>query len=273
MNHTDPPAPIDFDLLLASCTPLTPPDVFLQSAASLGIAFGPNDLDQLGVYLACLLKANAATNLTAIRDPDQAWERHILDALSLMPVLAELESGSRIADIGSGGGLPTLPLAITMPELNFTCIEATGKKVEFLRAVGRRLGLGNLEVLGLRAEDAGQNRGQRQPDGSRLGAMRESFDAVTARAVGHLAVIAELTIPLARVGSLVILIKGQKADEELKQAKEALHLLGARCAGVLETPTGKLVILEKQRVTPRIYPRRNGEPKRVPLGRPKGGWA
>ncbi|MFG0259352.1 MAG: 16S rRNA (guanine(527)-N(7))-methyltransferase RsmG, partial [Phycisphaerales bacterium JB041] len=175
----------------------------------------------------------------------------------------------RLIDVGSGGGLPAIPLAIVSPHLRFTLLEATGKKCDFLRHAITELGLDNAEVLQSRAEAAGQNRGDRQPDGSRLNAIRETFDAATARAVGPLAVIAELTVPLIKPGGLAILVKGQRADEELEEAKQALHLLGAAHAGTVDTPTGRVVVLEKLRVTPRTYPRRDGEPKRAPLGVPK----
>ncbi len=253
----------------ADLTPPAPTPDVLTAAASLGIEFEPGELDHLGTFLALLLDANTRTNLTAIKDPADAWTRHVLDALTLLPMLADLPEGARIIDIGSGGGLPAIPLAIVSPHLRFTLLEATGKKCDFLRHAIAELQLSNAGVLQSRAEAAGQDRGTRQPDGSRTGATREAFDAATARAVGPLAVIAELTIPLVKVGGLVVLVKGQRADEELAAAREALQLLGAAHAGTIDTPTGRVVVLEKLRPTPRTYPRRDGEPKRTPLGVPK----
>ncbi len=253
----------------ADLTPPAPTPDFLTAATSLGIEFEPGELDRLGTFLALLLDANTRTNLTAIKDPADAWTRHVLDALTLLPMLAELPEGARVIDIGSGGGLPAIPLAIVSPHLRFTLLEATGKKCDFLRHAIAELGLPNADVLQSRAETAGQDRGTRQPDGSRTGITREVFDAATARAVGPLAVVAELTIPLVKVGGLVVLVKGQRADEELAGAKQALHMLGATHAGTIDTPTGRVVILEKLRTTPRTYPRRDGEPKRTPLGIPK----
>lgn len=246
------------------CCP--PTDEFLRAAADLGVEFEPGDLDRLAGFLAILLDANARTNLTAITDPAEAWLRHILDALTLLPMLAELSDGARVIDVGSGGGLPALPLAIVSPRLEFTLLEATGKKVAFLREAIADLGLGNARVIQARAEQAGQDRGARNPDGTRSGGLREAFDAVTARAVGRLAVVAELTVPLAKPSGLVLLVKGRRADEELAEAAEALAILGARHAGTVDTPTGRVVVLEKSCLTPRTYPRRDGDPKRAPLG-------
>jgi 16S rRNA (guanine527-N7)-methyltransferase len=84
--------------------------------------------------------------------------------------------------------------------------------------------------------------------------------------VGRIAILAELCVPLAKVGGIVALIKGQKADEELEEAKQALHMLHASHAGAVDTPTGRIVVLEKRRTTPIDFPRKPGEPERAPLG-------
>jgi 16S rRNA (guanine527-N7)-methyltransferase len=213
-----------------------------------------------------LLKANDAVNLTAVTDAQDAWSKHILDSLTLLPMLADLPEGAKVIDVGSGGGLPGLPVAIVMPHLAFTLLEATGKKVEFLRAAAAALGLKKITVIQGRAEQMGQDRGERSATG-RDGGHREAYDAVTARAVGRLAVLAELTVPFAKAeGGLVLLIKGQKADDELAEAAEALHELKAVHAATVNTPTGRVVVLEKRSATPKMYPRRDGEPAKAPIG-------
>ena len=240
----------------ATPEPLPVPGSFRAQAEALGVVFEGDELDRFGRYLALLLGANARMNLTSITDPDEMWTRHILDSLTLMAVLSEAPEGGRIADIGSGGGAPGIPLAIAMPHLRFTLIEATGKKASFLREASAALGCANVEVVADRAETLGQDREH----------WRESFDVVTARAVGRVAVVAELCAPLAKVGGLIALIKGERAEEELDEARQALHALHLSYAGIVPTPTGRIVVLEKARKTPRVYPRRPGEPKRAPLG-------
>lgn len=284
----------------------------------MGVELEDQELERLALFLGLMLEVNKTTNLTAITEPSQAWTRHIFDALSLVPVLAsaaEAEedgggagsgegpaeasissasrtpSGShapRVIDIGSGGGVPALPLAIVMPGHDFTLVESTGKKARFLEEAIRVLGLTNARVCADRAEVLGHVRkgprdggikgsGDQAIQGSRgrssgnstqadAGGYREQFDVAMARALGHLAVVCELCAPLVRPGGIVVAVKGEKAEQELSEAAKALGLLGLRHVQTLETPTGRLVLLEKTTRTPRTYPRRPGEPARVPLG-------
>ncbi len=232
----------------------------------MGIELEAGEIERLGRYLALLMAANQVMNLTAIRTVEDAVEKHLLDSLTLLPVLAEAQAGAgdadgekaalRVLDVGSGGGLPGLVLAICRPDAAFTLLDSTEKKCGFLRHVSREIGLENVTVWHDRAEVAGQDKSSK----------REKFDVVIARAVGRLASLLEITVPFARVGGLCALTKGQKAEEELAEAKGALRLLHAAHAGTVETPTGRIVVIEKLRKTPGAYPREIGEPKRNPLG-------
>ncbi|MHC4976046.1 MAG: 16S rRNA (guanine(527)-N(7))-methyltransferase RsmG [Planctomycetota bacterium] len=231
-----------------------PTQEFLDACERVGIQCEPSEIARLGRFLALLLDATSRINLTAIRDPEKAWMRHIFDALTLLMVLGELPEGSSIVDVGSGGGVPALPLAIVRPDWSVSCLESTGKKCDFLRQASESLGLSNVEVVQDRAEAAGQDP-----------RYRERFDGVVARAVGRIRVLAEYTIPLARPEGLVVLTKGQKAQEEIEEAHQALYLLHADVSTTVPTPTGTLVVLQKTRKTPAKYPRAVGEPARDPL--------
>ncbi len=251
--------PFAFDVRVA---PLVPTPDFLAQCKDYGLVFEEGDLARLGLYLALLLEATKQFNLTTITDPAHAWLRHIFDSLTLLGPLSDVPESGRIVDIGSGGGLPGIPLAICRPDLRFTLIESTGKKATFLRTITNLIALDNVTILCARAEDIAHDRQDH----------REQYDAVLARAVGKLSIIAELTIPFAKApsqssaGGFTLLIKGQKADDELGEAKQALYLLHARHEMTIDTPTGRIVVLAKTRQTPRIYPRKPGEPKRKPLG-------
>jgi 16S rRNA (guanine527-N7)-methyltransferase len=231
-----------------------PPDTFVQQLESLGIVLEPGEPEKLATFLDLLLEANTRFNLTAITDRDEAWQRHIFDSLTLMPFLGQA-GAKRVIDIGSGGGMPGIPLAIVMPSVAFTLVEATGKKAEFLREAAERLALTNVAVINERAETIGQDHK----------AHREQYDAVIARAVGKLSVLLELTVAFAKVGGHVLAIKGERAQDEIAEAKRALHTLHCEVVNTHRTPTGTIVVIEKLRNTPRMYPRRPGEPKRSPL--------
>lgn len=254
-THQEPRPALTFKTDVAA---LTPPEAFLSAIADFGLELEPLEVERYGRFLAMLLAANEQMNLTAITTPEEMWMRHIFDSLTLLPMLAELPEKARVADVGSGAGLPGIPLAIALPKASFSLIESTGKKAAFIEAAVRALGLRNVKVLNARAEEVGRdwNRGQ---------GTRESFDAAVARAVGRLSIIAELCVPLVRVGGLVLLHKGAKADEELAEAAGALEKLKTAHAGTVETPTGRIVALEKLVPTPRLYPRAPGEPAKNPL--------
>lgn len=258
-----PSRPNEIDL--SSVTPLEPTPEFLRLCEEAGIECEIEELARLGRYLAMLLALNQTTNLTAITDPAEAWRKHIFDSLTLLAALADLPDGARVIDVGSGGGLPGVPLAITQPHLKFTLLEATGKKAEFLKQVVSILPLANTVVVQARAESAGHDRGERTASG-RVNGHRESYDVAVARAVGRLNTLAELTVPFVRIGGRCALVKGLQAEEEVQEAAPALALLHAVFVSTTPTPTGQIVILEKSSATPRTYPRADGEPKRVPLG-------
>ncbi len=232
---------------------LLPPTEIVARAREHGADLSGEAGERTGSFLALLLAANREFNLTAIDDADTAWERHILDSLSLLPELSDLAAGDAVVDVGSGGGLPALPLAIMLPSLSFTLLESTGKKAQFLQSSAETLGLTNVVVVSERAESYGQGKG------------RAKFAAATARAVSRLPVLLELTLPLVRIGGRVLAIKGDQAQQEVEEASAALLILKGSVSSVRRTATGTVVRIDKTAMTPIHYPRRPGEPKRSPL--------
>lgn len=219
-------------LALPSTAPLAPPEGFVARAEELGVTLAPQMVEQLGSYLAQLLAMNELMNLTAIADPLAAWEKHALDSLTLVPLLAALPVGAALVDVGSGGGVPGIPLAIARPDLRITLVEATQKKAHFLGAVVGALGLANVTVRAERAEQV-------------IATSAGTFDVVTARAVANLSKLLPLTAPLAKPKGLLLFIKGQRADEELAEAAKVLRGRQVAHEQTVATSTGRILVLRK----------------------------
>ena len=236
------------------------PEFVRQDLEGLGFALPEMLLDRLASYLALLLETNERMNLTAVRDVDEAWLRLIVDSLTPLPGLDDLDEGGTLIDVGSGGGMPGIPLAIARPDLRVTLLEATGKKARFLESACRELALENVDVVPQRAETAGQDANH-----------RERYDAAVCRAVGPMNGLLELCLPMVRTGGRLLAMKGPKAEQELQRAGDALDKLGAGelqvFAAYPETFANDLVIVQvaKDRATPKGYPRLPGVPKHDPL--------
>src|SRR6266568_1735636 len=176
------------------------------------------------------------------------------DALVLLDHLGDAK---RLVDVGSGGGLPGLPLKIARPELAVTLVEVDSGKAAFLVQACARLGLVDVEVVARRAEEVGHD-----------ARYRESFDVAVARALAPLPVLVELCLPLVRVGGRLLAQKTK--DEDPATAAGAITLLGGKLSEVLAAPsearaTGTVVVIDKVRPGPAQYPRRPGVPARKPL--------
>jgi len=214
---------------------------------------------RLREYLEALYDANRRASLTSV-DPGEAWERHVLESLSLLPLLDDRPGVvASLVDVGSGGGIPGIPIAIARPDLGVTLLEATRKKASFLEEAAGRLGLANVRVVARRAEEAG-----RDP------AHRERHDVAVARAVAPLAVLVELLLPLVRPGGVVLALKGRGARDELRTAATVIEALGGGSCDLAVTLPGSdrqgvTVTVSKASPTPHRYPRRPGIPAKRPL--------
>lgn len=215
--------------------------------------------DRCERFVALLLEANARLNLTRVVEPDAVARLHLLDAVAALPVLDEL-APRRALDLGSGGGVPAIPLALARPEIGWVLVDSVGKKVDALRRFAAALGLDSVEPVADRAELLGRSADH-----------REGHDLVTARACAGLPVLLEYALPLLRVGGAVLAWKGRIGDEELRAGAGAAAELGGgepsvRPAGSRALGEHRFVLVRKERPTPGRYPRRPGEPSRRPLG-------
>ena len=219
----------------------------------------PGYADAVERYVALLLDANDRMNLTRVAEPVDVARLHLFDALSALPLLDELRPG-RVVDLGSGGGVPGIVLALARRGVRWAFVDSVGKKAAVLSEMVEVLGLDRVETLAERAEALG-----RDP------AWRERADVVTARACAPLPVLVEYALPLLRVGGRLIAWKGPIGEEELTAGTHAAGILGGDRPEVHPTGIGalgdhRLVVVEKRSATPARYPRRPGEPSRRPLG-------
>jgi 16S rRNA (guanine527-N7)-methyltransferase len=194
------------------------PDLWRTVARRGGVSLSEHQTACLSRYLDLLEAGNERMNLTRITDRASAEVQHVADALTLLPFLPT--GPIRIADVGSGGGVPGIPVAIARPDAQVLLIESTRKKVNFLRETVSALGLENVRVSEERAEDAGH---VKAPEGIRG---REQFDVALARAVATMVWLAEWCLPLVKKGGKVLAMKGPKVADELAPAAKAMRLLG-----------------------------------------------
>ena len=232
----------------------------LQSA-KWGIDLNRAQLTLLSTY-ADLLAGYKLANVVGTTDRDEIIVEHLLGSLSCF-IVKDLWQARTVVDVGTGAGLPGIPLAIVRPALQLALLETTEKKVRFLHHTQAVLRLRNLEVLHERAEEAG-----RKPD------RREKSDVATGRALASLSVVVEYCAPLVRPGGVVLAMKARLSKEELSTGVAASHNLGAQLREVrvvehenhLPQKERRIVVLDKVGRTPGKFPRRAGLAKKRPLG-------
>ena len=189
-----------------------------ELATDAGRPLDEGQIGRLDRYLDLLLAANEHMNLTRIADRADAEVRHVADALTLLPLLPA--GPHRLADVGSGGGVPGIPLAVARPDASVTLIESVGKKADFLDNTVRELGLRNASVFRGRAEI--------WPKSS-----RDRFNVVTCRAVASMAKLLAWCRPLVTEGGVLLAMKGPRLGEELKEAQPILKRQKANCEEIL----------------------------------------
>ena len=230
-----------------------------QVVSSLQIEVTPVQYDQYLLFYEYLLDINKKINLTRITEPMEFATKHLGDSLTLFKAYNFPRSCS-IIDIGTGAGIPGIPLAILRPDLKITLVDSLRKRTQFISEVLKIIRLNNVEVVHDRAEYIGQSP-----------LFREKIEVVISRAVAPLNILSEICLPFLTLGGCFLAMKGPKAPDEIKLAKRAIDRLGG---GIVTIYDYKLPLLaedrviiriDKERCTPRLFPRKPGIPERQPL--------
>ena len=208
-------------------------------------------------YYKFLVEYNEHVNLTAITDYDGVYYKHFYDSLTLSLAL-DVTKPINLVDVGAGAGFPSIPNAIVFNNLNITIIDALNKRINFLNELITKLKLNNAKALHARAEEYAAFH-------------REEADVVTARAVARLNILAELCIPLVKVGGLFVAMKSVESEQEFLEAKGAIKTLGAEHLKTIsvELPNQmghrEILVFKKVNKTPSKYPRQFSQIKNKPL--------
>ena len=234
-------------------------EILAARAAEVGIPLTAEQIGQFSVYHEMLLDWNTRMNLTALTAPEDVAVKHIIDSLTAYD--ATLFDGARtLIDVGTGAGLPGIPLAVYAPHLTVTLLDSLNKRVRFLTEVTAAMGLQNVRCIHARAEEA-----------ARTAEHRAAYDIAVSRAVARLPVLLEYTLPFVRVGGTLLALKGRAYAEEQKEARRAAEVLGGGriTARPVHLPglddVRAILTVTKERQTPAAYPRGGGAPTRRPL--------
>ena len=234
-------------------------EILAARAAEAGIPLTAEQIGQFSVYHEMLLDWNTRMNLTALTAPEDVAVKHIIDSLTAYD--AALFDGARtLIDVGTGAGLPGIPLAVYAPHLTVTLLDSLNKRVRFLTEVTAAMGLPNVRCIHARAEEA-----------ARTAEHRAAYDIAVSRAVARLPVLLEYTLPFVRVGGTLLALKGRAYAEEQKEARRAAEVLGGGriTARPVHLPglddVRAILTVTKERQTPAAYPRGGGAPTRRPL--------
>jgi len=233
-----------------------------SGAKKLGLQLSPKQLEQFQIYYQELIDWNQRINLTHITGYEEVQIKHFLDSLTLVLALKQPigREDFRLIDVGTGAGIPGIPLKILLPEIKLVLLDATAKKAAFLHHIRDKIELDDVEIVVGRAEEVAHE-----------AQYRENFDLVLSRAVARLPTLVELTLPFCALDGSFIAQKKGDIDPEISQAAKAIGLLGGNLREVKKVELEEfaderwLIVIDKVSPTPQQYPRRPGIPTKRPL--------
>ena len=228
-----------------------------QECLKYNIELTSDQINCLDEFSQLLIEWNEKFNLTAITEPDQIVYKHLIDSLLVLKSI-DLEKNFSLADIGTGAGFPSTPIAIVRKDINVTQIDSLRKRVGFLQHVSDRFNL-NIKTVHGRAEELG-----------RKNEYREQFEYVTARAVAPLNKLAEYCLPLVKIDGFFIAMKGLEYKTEIEDSKKAISILGGKIEEIKsfklpDSSTRSIILIKKISQTPTKYPRNSGKISKNPI--------
>ena len=225
-------------------------DILNKFLEDSGIVLDSIQIEKLAQFEEKVIETNEKFNLTNITTEPDFTIKHIIDSLVGIPYIPE---GAKLLDIGTGAGFPSMPIAISRPDLKVEAIDSTEKKIGFVNQSAKELGVSNIKAMSIRAEEMPKDK---------------KYDCIVARAVAALPILLELAMPIINVGGLFIAYKA--TEDELKDSANALKVLNSKVEKTvsLTLPNGDnrcLIIIKKLGETPSKYPRNYSQIKKKPL--------
>lgn len=234
-------------------------DILTEGCEELGIRLSEKQVDQFMICYENLIEKNKVMNLTAITEFEDVMIKHFLDSLSIVKAV-DMTKAERILDLGTGAGFPGIPLKIAFPDVEFVLLDSLNKRVNFLNDIIDKCRLEKITAVHARAEEAAKNK-----------LYRGYFDLCVSRAVANLSSLSEYCLPYVKLNGRFISYKSGNIDIEIKEAENAVKILGGRNENIIKFTLPKsdiersFVIIEKVKETPAKYPRKAGLPTKDPL--------
>lgn len=225
----------------------------------LNILYDEDIIEKYEQYMKGIIEWNEKVNLTSITNKDEFIIKHYIDSLMCVPC-KEFQNAEKIIDVGTGGGFPGIPLALAAPDKEFVLMDSLNKRIKIINTLCSEIGIDNVTAIHARAEELARNK-----------AHREAYDLCVSRAVANLSTLSEYCLPFIKTGGYFLSYKGPDSKQEIKDAKNAINILGGKIEreekAELESfqLEHKILYIKKIKKTPAQYPRKSGIPSKKPL--------